>query len=480
MEKKAIGMKDFAYGSMILMISNIVLKAANFLFLPLYTKYLAPAEMGISDTITNFTAFILPLLVCGFDAAFSVFYFDKEDPERYKKVFNTVQITMMKMSIVVLLLILCARPVSMILFGNGDYSVAIDISLIGIFLNLWMLSFSLHIRMQNRMLVMGIISIVTSLSMLVLNVIFVVYLNMGYMSLIVSSTLAHALQMVLYIVCGKIKIERSFYDKQLFKEMLKYALPMLPIAVVNWILALSDRYVILYFWDEEAVGLYGVANRFVTILNVVTTSITTAFTSFAFSNAQNDGAKEKYVKVLSYVYMVLIVGVFTISIFAKPIIEIMTEQSYYDSYVLLQPLLFGQVCYCTSSIIGYGFAHAHKSQYFLIPSSVAMVINVVLNFVFVPRYGAYAASLTTLSGYLVMMYITYILAQRLYPCKYEIGKISFTLVAGYILALVVRDWSIYIQIGAWVLGIITIGIVFRKSFMDILQFLVKIKKKFIK
>lgn len=480
MKEKEVGMKDFAYGSMILMISNIVLKAANFLFLPLYTKYLAPAEMGISDTITNFTAFVLPLLVCGFDSAFGVFYFDKNDSQRYKKVFNTVQITMMRVSLVLIIFGLCARPLSTFLFGNKEYVTAIIISLFGVALSLWMLAFSLHIRMQNRMGVMGIISIVTSLVMLILNIVFVVYMKMGYMSLIVSSTLAHMLQLVLYVFFGKIKIERSYYDNELFKEMLKYALPMLPIAIVNWILALSDRYVILYFWNEEAVGLYGIANRFVTVLNVVTSSITMAFTTFAFSNAQKSDAKDKYVKVLSYVYLILIFAVFTISVFAKPVIELMTEASYYESYLLLQPLLFGQLGYCVSSIIGYGFAHAHKSKYFLVPSTIAMLINVILNFVFVPEYGAYAASLTTLTGYLAMMYVTYILSDRIYPCPYEIGKITISLFAGYGLAWVARDSSVWLQIVIWVVGICGLGIVFRKSLAEIFRIFIRIKKKFIK
>ena len=110
--------KNFAYNSIILTVSNVILKAANFLFLPLYTRYLTPAELGISDTITNFTAFILPLLVCGFDSAFSVFYFDKEDSDRYKKVFNTVQFLMMRISWLTLVFVLLARPISVFLFGN--------------------------------------------------------------------------------------------------------------------------------------------------------------------------------------------------------------------------------------------------------------------------------------------------------------------------------------------------------------------------
>ena len=63
----------FLKGSMILTISNICTKAINFFLLPLYTKYLTPEQLGISDTITTVTSLVYPLLVLGLDSAFSAF-----------------------------------------------------------------------------------------------------------------------------------------------------------------------------------------------------------------------------------------------------------------------------------------------------------------------------------------------------------------------------------------------------------------------
>ena len=459
--------KNFAYNSIILTVSNVILKAANFLFLPLYTRYLTPAELGISDTITNFTAFILPLLVCGFDSAFSVFYFDKEDSDRYKKVFNTVQFLMMRISWLTLVFVLLARPISVFLFGNVDYIVAIDVALLGMAFNIWMLAYSLHIRMQGRMAVIGVVNIITSLIMLLLNVFFVVVMKMGYFSLILSTTIAHAVQLILFLLTGHIKLEKQYYDKVLLQKMFKYALPMLPITIVNWVLSLSDRYIVLFYCGESAVGLYGIAQRFVTVLNIVVSSVTTAFTTFAFVNICNKDADEKYIKILNYVYLLLIIIVFSISCFAETIIRIMTDESYYTSYLLLQPLMFGQLCYCVSTIIGYGFAYVKKSNYFIIPSSVAAILNLALNILFIPKYGTYAATITTFVGYLAMMYITYLCANRLYPCKYEIRKISIVLFLEYMLARAVRDQNLVLQVIAWIAGLSIIIMVFWKSIKEV-------------
>ncbi len=104
----------------------------------------------------------------------------------------------------------------------------------------------------------------------------------------------------------------------------------------------------------------------------------------------------------------------------------MTEKSYHSSYKLIGPLLFGKLFYTLSSILGYGFAYAKKSKYFLYPSFIGMVLNVILNIILIPLYGGYAAAITTLIGYGVMMLVTYYLAQKVYPCPYEMKKIIIT------------------------------------------------------
>ena len=63
----------FLKGSAILVASNMCLKAINFFLLPLYTAYLTPTMLGVSDSITTFTGFLLPLLTLGLDSAYSAF-----------------------------------------------------------------------------------------------------------------------------------------------------------------------------------------------------------------------------------------------------------------------------------------------------------------------------------------------------------------------------------------------------------------------
>lgn len=471
-----VTLKEFVKSSAILTVANVILKAMNFFLLPLYTKYLAPADIGISDSVTNLMSFIYPILVLGFDSAFSAFYFAKEDPARCHKVYRIVRrVTFVSSAFMILILILSGR-ISYWLFGTDAYRIAVIIAAFTVVFELWTLSDALDVRLENRMTIYGLITVVTSAVMLGSNILLVAVLKQGYISLIVSACLANFVRMVMFRAAAGRK-ERTLFDRELFREMIRYALPMVPMVVVGWVLTFSDRYILLYFWDESVVGLYGIAQRFANVLNIVVSSVAIAFTTFAFSNVEGDGAKEKYRMVLNYVFITLQIMVIFIATFARPIIEIMTKPAYHEAYVLVQPLMYGQLLYCISTIIRYGFAYTKKSYLNLIPTGAAAILNVVLNFILVPKYGAYAATLTTLVSYLVMTVLVEILSNKVYPCKYDIGKIFIVMAVGYVLSYVTRDMNYIVQIASFLVQAAAMFAIFRNEINAVLKIASSVLRK---
>ena len=79
----------FVRGSIILTVSNLLIKATNFFLLPLYTSYLSPDQLGVSDSIVSLMSIVTPLLVVAFDSAFGAFYYEEDNDLYKKKIFNT-------------------------------------------------------------------------------------------------------------------------------------------------------------------------------------------------------------------------------------------------------------------------------------------------------------------------------------------------------------------------------------------------------
>lgn len=451
MEKSQSGgrLKAFVQSSAILILSNIILKAINFFLLPLYTKYLTPQMLGISDTVTSLTGLLFPLLVMGMDSAYSAFYYDQL-PGREKTVFNTTKTVLLATSVLPLAGCLFSRPLAQLFFGSGTYALAMTLALCSVSFNLWYLPFALELRLQNRMALFGAVNIMASLLMVGLNVLFVSVWHIGEYALILSSAIVQLAQLVLYLCLTRERYRHALFDRVLLKQMLRYALPLVPTGIVMWILTLSDRYVLLYFRGEAEVGLYGIGSRFVTLLNVMISGVTMAYTTFAFGSKKDEGAQKNYAKILDVLYVCLAAVCFTFSLFGKEIIRLMADASYQTAYLAMRDMMFSQLIYGLYTITSYGIYFEKKSKYVLYAASAAAVVNLVLNVLLIPRYGFAAAAATTLVGYVVLFSISYLAAQKLYPCPFGIKRIGLSCGALYVVSLLGEEWNWAVKGGVWI------------------------------
>lgn len=413
----------FLKGSAALLIANLCTKAINFFLLPLYTKYLSPEQLGVSDSITTMTSLFFPILVLGLDSAYSAFYFDEKTDTYKNKVFSTTSFTLILTSVVPCIGIFFSRQIASILFGTEEYGWIVIIALFGMVCNLWYLPFSLYLRVENKMTAFAVISVVSSLVMIVSNIITVTVINLGAAALIVSTLVTNIIMLILYAGCSKKLPSPNAVDLALNKRMLKYSIPLVPMVVSTWILTTASRIILLHFCGEESVGIYGIGTRFVNIVNVFSNSIYTAYTTFAFSSKDEENNREVYAIILDVMNFVLTAVVFFVCIFSIEILDIFVDPQYYQAFILLPGLLFAQLFYAANTIVGYGLAFEKRSDLSLLCVTTAAIVSVVLNFIFIPKYGGLAASLTTWVGYGVMLIMTNHFSQKIYECPYKVKKI---------------------------------------------------------
>ena len=415
----------FLKGSAALLIANLCTKAINFFLLPLYTKYLSPEQLGVSDSITTMTSLFFPILVLGLDSAYSAFYFDEKTDTYRNKVFSTVSFTLILTSMAPCIGILFSKQIASILFGTEEYGWIVIIALLGMVCNLWYLPFSLFLRVENKMTAFAVISVISSLVMIISNIITVTVINLGAAALIVSTLVTNAIMLILYTACSKKLPSPNAVDLALNKRMLKYSIPLVPMVVSTWILTTASRMILLHFCGEESVGIYGIGTRFVNIVNVFSNSIYTAYTTFAFSSKDEKNNREVYALILDIMNFLLTAIVFFVCIFSIEILDIFVDQQYYQAFILLPGLLFAQLFYAANTIVGYGLAFEKRSDLSLLCVTTAAIVSVILNFIFIPRYGGLAASLTTWVGYGVMLVMTNYFSQKIYECPYRVKKIIF-------------------------------------------------------
>lgn len=451
----------FIKGSSILVLSNVCLKAINFFLLPLYTNNLTPSMIGISDSITTLTGIILPLLTMGLDSAYSAFYFEKADNERPQKVFTTLSCTFAVLGCIPLLLMIVSPWISSALFHTTEYSYIVKFALVSGTFNLWYLPYSLELRLQNKMFLYGLSNVIVSLSMVMLNVIFVSVLHMGEASLVLSTMIVHIENTLILAMFVKNRPRKKWFDHSLLLQMLTFALPLVPMTLMAWVLSLSDRYVLLHYHGNNSVGIYGISLRFTNLLNVVISAVSTAYTTFAFSSKEDKNSKKKYYYIYNIESIILIVISFTIGLFGKEIILLMTNEAYDKAYVALRDLMFSQTFYAMTTIVGYGIYFEKKSIYSLAAVSAGAMLNLVMNFILIPKYGIAAAAFTTFAGYGLNYFLTLYFSEKMYPCEYGQDKVLISFVALYIISLAGSEKKLWIKFLIWSIGVVGMTVYYR-------------------
>jgi O-antigen/teichoic acid export membrane protein len=468
--KEGSKVSSFIKGSSILVLSNICLKAINFFLLPLYTNNLTPSMIGISDSITTLTGIIMPLLTMGLDSAYSAFYFDKNDSKRAEKVFSTLTWMFLLIGWIPFLIMIAAPQISSVLFHTKNYSYIIRFALISVSFNLWYLPYSLELRLKNKMFLYGLSNVIVSLAMVALNILFVSVLHLGEAALVLSTMIVHAENLLILILFVRRKPQKKWFDSGLLKQMLKFAIPLIPMTLMLWVLSLSDRYVLLYYHGESSVGLYGIGLRFTNLMNVVISAVSMAYTTFAFSSKEDNDSKKQYFYIFNVLFVLLVGIAFTLSLFGKEIVQLMTAESYGQSYLSLRDLMFSQVFYAMTSIVGYGIYFEKRSEFSLIAVSAGAVLNLVLNFILIPKYGISAAALTTLLGYALNFFLTLYFSEKLYPCQYGQGKALISLLVLYIICLVGIRLVFWIRVCLWVVCFVGMVFAYRNVLNIILHF----------
>ena len=186
------------------------------------------------------------------------------------------------------------------------------------------------------------------------------------------------------------------------KNALVMTVPLLMSALSSTILSTSDRVMIKRLAGSEDTAMYSIAYSIAGLAAVIFTALNQAWGPWMFDHMKSEdfGAIKKRAKQFSGIYAALILGLMLVS---PEIIMIMGGRQYYEARFVMPPVVLAMVCQ-------YFYAFYFDTEYFYgetyiisIGTFLAAVINLGLNFVFIPIYGYIAAAYTTLVGYAVMM-----------------------------------------------------------------------------
>lgn len=395
-------------------------KVASFVMLPVYTRYLTPADYGVLELLGMTIDVIGMITGVGIVAGVFKFYSDESDRSGKNAVISTAAISVVALAAVTSLLGFVFSPqLSMLVFDTSANTIYLRLYF-GVYLlqNLEYLPFLL-IRAENRSVLFVTVNAAKLIAMLSLNILFVVHYRMGIAGVLTSNIIATSVVGV-GLTAYMVRRVGIRFSTEKFVTMARFGGSIVLWSLSSFVLVFSDRFFLNYYTSTEVVGIYSLAYKFAFLMSVLAfTPFETVWTAQRFEIAKQQNAEAIYARVFLYMNVVLGAVALVICLFIRDVLYVMSDPAFLPAYKLVPLLVAGQIVFVWAAFWNTGIYISGRTSVLASGAVVLVVTTLIINFALIPAFGSYGAAWATIAAYAVRFFWIYYHAQRHYPIRYE-------------------------------------------------------------
>lgn len=238
-----------------------------------------------------------------------------------------------------------------------------------------------------------------------------VFDGMRYMGRIVGTVIPAAIA-ALYVILRNYQKAKPENYKEFWKWGVGYSLPIVPHGISQVLLSQFDRIMIMQMIGAAEAGVYSFAFTINLIIFVTANSLETVWLQWFYEkmNKKDIDGMKKY-----NIYFVAGIALFTclLILVAPELIYILGGEKYQDAIYCTIPVIIGgyfTFLYKLPAAVEY---YHEKTSSIAVATILAAVINVVLNLIFIPKYGYIAAAYTTVFAYMLYFVFHCIMSKRI-------------------------------------------------------------------
>ena len=402
--------------SLIYGFGNIVQKFLSIFLLPIYTRYLTPADYGILALLGILKMIVGTVTVCGLTNGISrYFHYTKQEKTSISEVIWSPFLFISFLSVLIFLpLGLASGMISRIILDSDQYRYLVHLTLIGIFIgNLSGVGRSILI-LQEKVITASCINIVGILVGVVSGLFFVVHLRRGVTGLVEAGLTASIFMSVpvLMLTMGRFK---PAFSLTILKKELKYSLPLVGVIFTSLFIDSSDRYALKVFLPLSEVGLYNMGYNLGLAMMIVVGGFCSAWPPYYHKHNQNGEGQGLCDSVLKLYLLVTSICVFALSMASPMAYRLLTTEKFHQAFTVVPWIAISYMLKGIYVIFVMGILVENKTSWQLYLKIAAALANIAGNLLLIPAIGREAAALTTLVSYGILSMGTYLMTLRVNP-----------------------------------------------------------------
>ena len=451
-------LKGLAKDTAIYGLSSIVGRFLNYLLVPLYTAALSAAGggYGVITNVYAYTALLLVILTYGMETTF--FRFANKEGEDPRRVYSTALVSVGTTSLVFVALVLTfISPISSAM-GYAEHPSYIWVMAITVALDAFQCIPFAYLRYKKRPVKFAALKLANIMMSIALNLVFFLVLpkwyestgGEGFVNQIYSPEVGVGYAFYINLFCSAalmfllLKELTGFkyvLDRALLRRMLSYSWPILVLGIAGILNQTADKILFPYIYkgaDAHAqLGIYGAASKIAMIMAMITQAFRYAYEPFVFGKAKDKDNRDTYAKAMKY-FVVFTLLAFLAVIGYMDLLKYLIGPDYWSGLRVVPIVMAAEIMMGVYFNLSFWYKLIDKTIWGAWFSGAGCLVLVLVNVIFVPRYGYMACAWAGFAGYGTAMLLSYFVGQRHYPINYPVKDMAVYVVVAVVLCLVMR------------------------------------------
>lgn len=422
------------------MVGTLFNQGTSFLTVPIFTRLLTTTDYGVVTTYNSWVSIISMIVSCALLMGVRAAFID------YKKTINDVMATVTTFTLLNGLILTGIFSVIAAVFHVSYPEILILICMIHSIGFALLQNYSMYLMMQYRykprtalMVLPNFIAVFASL------VVIIFFLKKDlYLGRIIPTALSQAVfgASTLFLVY---KNSRDLFDKKYLKYTLAISLPLVLHGIALNILSQSDRLMITWLRNASETGIYSLIYNFSMIATVITTSLDGVWVPWFTAKLKNKEIRAINNRSRDYIE-IMTVAMIGLILVGPEIVKLLADKRYWEGISIIPPIVLANYAIFAYTLY-VNIEHFHKKTIYIIFNTlIAAGINIVTNYIFIPKFGYMAAAYTTLFSYVVALFLHASYAKKmekdLYPIRYFIVPILEIIIAVFAFYLFMNSFWI--------------------------------------
>lgn len=469
-------------------LSSIIGRFLNYLLVPLYTAVL-PAGSGGYGVVTNIYAYVgLILVILTFGMETTFFRFANKEGEKPLVVYSTTLIIVGTISLFFLCMVLGFLPQISQAMGYATHPEYIGIMGACVALDAFLAIPFAWLRYQKRPIKFAALNLLFIFLNIVTNLLYFLVLPKLYplypdvIGLFYNPGVGVGYIFGLNLVCKAAIVAffipeltgfKYILDVALMKRMLRYSWPILVLGIAGILNQTADKIIFpLVYGDiqegQVQLGIYGACVKIAMIMAMITQAFRYAYEPFVFGKSKDQDSKTTYAKGMKFFIIFTLLAFLCVMAWLDALKYIIAP-GYWDGLRVVPIVMAAEIMMGIYFNLSFWYKLIDKTIWGAWFSLAGCAVLLVINFVFIPRYGYMACAWGGFAGYGTSMILSYLVGQKKNPINYPMRSIMTYIALALLLTLVMiyipESWNIWARLGAkTILVILFAAYIVKKDF----------------